>query len=68
MAPTKIGRAIKVSETSTNRISGQNHGSETRSLTLFIRDLDSESVKEETFRDHFRLYGNVLRVKIIRQQ
>jgi hypothetical protein len=62
---TEFGRAIKVSEATTNRVHVQEQGSESASSTLFIRDLDPEIVKEETLRYHFRPYGNVLRVKIV---
>jgi RNA recognition motif-containing protein len=62
---SEFGRAIRVSEATTNRVHAQDQGSDASSSTLFIRDLDPEIVKEDTLRHHFRPYGNVLRVRII---
>jgi RNA recognition motif-containing protein len=62
---TELGRPIKVSEATTNRVRVQEQGSDPASATLFIRDIDPEIVKEETLLYHFRPYGNVLKVKVI---
>jgi RNA recognition motif-containing protein len=62
---TEFDRAIKVSEATTNRVQVQEQRSEPASSTLFTRDLNSEIVKEDTLRYHFRPYGNMLRVRII---
>lgn len=61
----EFGKGIKVSEASGNRVNLNQSAEDLTNTTLFIRDIDPEIVKEETLMEHFRLYGNVLDVKII---
>ena len=61
----ELGNGIKVNEASGNRINLNQNVEDLSNTTLFIKDIDPEIVKEETLMEHFRLYGNVLDVKII---
>jgi hypothetical protein len=62
---SELGRPIRVSEATGNRIQKKEERVDSTSSTLFIRDIDPEIVKEETLLHHFRPYGNVLSVKVI---
>lgn len=62
---SELGRPIRVSEATTNRIRSQEIGQQPTTETLFVRDIDPEVVKESTLRHHFSPYGNVVSVKLV---
>lgn len=62
---TELGRPIKVSEATTNRVRSQEIGQQPTTETLFVRGFDPEVVNETTLRHHFSPYGSIVSVKIV---